>query len=84
LTYKKLQILVGLCRLFIGDLPVISSNIYGSGLLKVAGGGRIFTPGGWNEILRGRNGGQAENACRGMDENRAGIDGPVLGAGKRG
>ena len=75
MTCKKLQISVGICTLFAGDLPVISNNIYGSGLVKVAGDGRNFTPEGWN----GRNGRAGK---KGMDENRIGIDGPVLGAGK--
>ncbi len=65
---------VGHCNLFTGYLPMITNNIYGSGLLKVAGGGRIFTLEGWNGILRGEWGG--------MDEIRAVIDGRVLGAGE--
>jgi hypothetical protein len=44
---------------------VITKNIYGNGLLKVAGGERFFTPEGWNGILReGNGGGQAEKPGR--------------------
>ena len=71
---KKLQISVGNFNLFAGYLPVITNNIYGSGLLKVAGGERIFTPEGWN--------GNLGDEWGGMDEIWGGIDGSVLGAGE--
>ena len=71
---KKLQISAGNFNLFAGYLPVITNNIYGNGLLKVAGGKRIFTLEGWNGNLGGEWGG--------MDEIWALIDGRVLGVGE--
>ena len=71
MIYKKLQIGVGFCNLFTGYLPMITNNIYGSGMLKVAGEQKIFTLEGWNGILGVR-----------MDKIWAGIDGPVLGVGE--
>jgi hypothetical protein len=57
LTSKKLQISFGFCNLYAGYLPVVTNNIYGKGLLKVADGGRILPLRGGTVFYGGVKGG---------------------------